>query len=56
MAVFVLLTTMPRAQGSPESRRPGVTEPVDADPRDFAERARIGTVAGPARRLDPARL
>src|SRR5215213_3133313 len=36
MAVFVLLTTMLVQKGSPESRRPGVYEPVDADPRDFA--------------------
>ena len=36
MAVFVLLTTFLIQKGSPESRRPGVTELVDADPRDFA--------------------
>jgi len=36
MAVFVLLTTVLIQKGSPESRRPGVTELVDADPRDFA--------------------
>ena len=36
MAVFVLLTTCLIQKGSPESRRPGVTELVDADPRDFA--------------------
>lgn len=36
MAVFVLLTTFLIQKGSPESRRPGVTEPVDMDPRDFA--------------------
>jgi hypothetical protein len=36
MAVFVLLTTILVQKGSPESRRPGVTELVDADPRDFA--------------------
>ena len=36
MAVFVLLTTVLVQKGSPESRRPGVTELVDADPRDFA--------------------
>ncbi len=35
MAVFVLLTTLLIQKGSPESRRPGVTELVDADPRDF---------------------
>ncbi len=37
MAVFVLLTTFLVQKGSPESRRPGVTELVDADPRDFAD-------------------
>ena len=36
MAVFVLLTTFLVQKGSPESRRPGVKELVDADPRDFA--------------------
>jgi hypothetical protein len=36
MAVFVLLTTCLIQKGSPESRRPHVTELVDADPRDFA--------------------
>jgi hypothetical protein len=36
MAVFVLLTTFLIQGGSPESRRPGVPEPFDADPRDFA--------------------
>jgi hypothetical protein len=35
MAVFVLLTTFLIQKGSPESRRPGVTELVDADPREF---------------------
>jgi hypothetical protein len=35
MAVFVLLTTILIQKGSPESRRPDVTELVDADPRDF---------------------
>lgn len=38
MAVFVLLTTCLVQKGSPESRRPGVTELVDGDPRDFADR------------------
>jgi hypothetical protein len=38
MAVFVLLTTCLVQKGSPESRRPGVTELVDADPRDFTHR------------------
>ena len=37
MAVFVLLTTVLVQKGSPESRRPGATELVDADPRDFAD-------------------
>ena len=36
MAVFVLLTTFLIQKGSPESRRPGANEPVDTDPRDFA--------------------
>jgi hypothetical protein len=36
MAVFVLLTTILIQKGSPESRRPGVKELVDTDPRDFA--------------------
>jgi hypothetical protein len=35
MAVFVLFTTFLIQKGSPESRRPGVDELVDADPRDF---------------------
>jgi hypothetical protein len=39
MAVFVLLTTILVQKGSPESRRPGVKELVDADPRDFAGNA-----------------
>jgi len=37
MAVFVLLTTFLIQKGSPESRRPDVKEPVDADPRDFTD-------------------
>ena len=37
MAVFVLLTTFLVQKGSPESRRPGAIELVDADPRDFAD-------------------
>lgn len=37
MAVFVLLTTFLVQRGSPESRRPGAKELVDADPRDFAD-------------------
>src|SRR5688572_20695234 len=36
MAVFVLLTTVLVQKGSPESRRPGAKELVDADPREFA--------------------
>jgi hypothetical protein len=36
MAVFVLLTTVLVQRGSPESRRPGVRELVDTDPRDFS--------------------
>src|SRR5262245_32483667 len=36
MAVFVLLSTFLIQKGSPESRRPGAKELVDADPRDFA--------------------
>src|SRR4029450_3009268 len=37
VAVFVLLTTILIQKGSPESRRPGVKELVDTDPRDFAD-------------------
>jgi len=37
MAVFVLSTTVLVQRGSPESRRPRVKEPVDIDPRDFAD-------------------
>lgn len=37
MSVFVLLTTFLIQKGSPESRRPGVKEPFDMDPRDFAD-------------------
>ena len=36
MAIFVLMTTFLVQRGSPESRRPGVKELVDLDPRDFA--------------------
>jgi hypothetical protein len=36
MAVFVLLTTVLIQKGSPESRRPGVKELADTNPRDFA--------------------
>jgi len=41
MAVFVLLTTLLVQKGSPESRRAHVREPVDADPRDFADRPHV---------------
>jgi hypothetical protein len=34
MAVFVLLTTVLYQVGSSESKRPGVIEPVDVDPRE----------------------
>jgi hypothetical protein len=34
MAAFVLLTTVLYQAGSSESKRPGVIEPVDVDPRD----------------------
>ena len=37
MAVFILLTTCLVQKGSPESRRPHVKEPYDADPRQFAD-------------------
>jgi hypothetical protein len=37
MAAFVTLTTFLYQKGSPESRRPGVLEPVDLDPRSFAD-------------------
>ncbi len=37
MGVFVLLTTFLVQRGSPESRRPGVKELVDADPREHAD-------------------
>jgi hypothetical protein len=36
MAAFVTFTTVMYQLGSPESRRPGVVELVDVDPRDFA--------------------
>ncbi len=36
MAAFVTFTTLLYQKGSPESRRPGVRELVDADPRDYA--------------------
>jgi hypothetical protein len=37
MAVFVLLTTVLIQKGSPESRRPGVKELFDLDPRDYSK-------------------
>jgi hypothetical protein len=37
MAAFVTLTTFLYQKGSPESRRPGTIELVDADPRSFAD-------------------
>jgi hypothetical protein len=37
MGVFVLLTTFLVQRGSPESRRLGATELVDADPQDFTD-------------------
>jgi hypothetical protein len=37
MAAFVVLTTFLYHVGSSESRRPGVVELVDADPRDFTD-------------------
>ena len=36
MTAFVTLTAILHQKGSPESRRPGAIELVDADPRDFA--------------------
>ena len=53
MAVFVLLTTVLVQKGSPESRRRGVTELVDADPSRL-RRPAGRALAGQARRLDPA--
>ena len=47
MAVFILLTTFLVQRGSPESRRPGGVELVDADPRDFAH---LPDVPWPVRR------
>jgi hypothetical protein len=38
MAVFIVFTTRLYQRGSPESRRPGVIELVDADPRRFQDR------------------
>ncbi|MCC6989742.1 MAG: hypothetical protein IT181_12125, partial [Acidobacteria bacterium] len=36
MAAFVTFSTVLYQRGSPESRRPGASELVDADPRRFA--------------------
>ena len=47
MAVFVLLTTVLYQQGSAESKRPNVLEPVDVDPREFRDRP---DVPGPVKR------
>jgi hypothetical protein len=47
MAAFVTFTTVLVQQGSPESRRLGVREFVDADPRDFAQ---LPDVPWPVRR------
>lgn len=47
MAVFVLLTTRLVQKGSPESRRPGAIELVDADPRRFSH---LADVPWPVRR------
>lgn len=41
MAIFVLVTTFLIQRGSPESRRPGVKELVDVDPRDFANHSGV---------------
>jgi hypothetical protein len=38
MAVFVVFTSILHQRGSPESRRIGVVEPADADPRRFQHR------------------
>jgi hypothetical protein len=47
MAAFVLLTTFLYQKGSAESRRPGVVEEVDLDPRRFADQPEA---PGPVRR------
>jgi hypothetical protein len=47
MAAFVLLTTFLYQRGSAESKRPGVTEEIDLDPRDFQDRE---DAPGPVRR------
>ena len=55
MAVFVLLTTCLVQKGSPESRRLGVKELVDTDPRDFANDPDV-SLAGHTWRMGPAPL
>ena len=47
MTAFVTFTTVLHQKGSPESRRPGAREAVDADPRDFAH---LPDVPWPVRR------
>ena len=47
MAVFVMLTVVLIQKGSPESRRPGVIEESDADPRRFSH---LPDVPWPVRR------
>lgn len=47
MAAFVLLTAVLYQKGSAESKRPGVIEEVDLDPRRFAH---LPDVPGPVRR------
>ena len=47
MAAFVLLTTFLYQKGSAESKRPGVVEEVDLDPRRFAD---APDAPGPVRR------
>jgi hypothetical protein len=46
MALFVLLTAVLYQKGSAESKRPGVIEEVDLDPRDFRD---LPDVPGPVR-------
>jgi hypothetical protein len=47
MTAFVTFTTVLHQKGSPESRRPGALEAVDADPRTFAD---LPDVPWPVRR------
>ena len=47
MAAFVLLTAVLRQKGSAESKRIGVVEEVDLDPRDFAH---LPDAPGPVKR------